>query len=79
MAEHVGYVVLYAGGLLLIVLVMGLFVGLVAEAWIWASDRWRDICRAESLIHEYRRERKEYLAWRKEHGYTTTGKENTDD
>ena len=39
---------------------------LVETAWIAASNRFRDICKAESLIFEYRRERKEYLWW-KEH------------
>ena len=38
----------------------------IAIGGIAASNRFRDICKAESLIFEYRRERKEYLWW-KEH------------
>lgn len=32
-------------------------------AWICASNRFRDVCKAESLIHEYRRNREKFLQW----------------
>ena len=36
---------------------------LVALLWISACNKWRAICRAESLIFEYRKNRKDFLRW----------------
>lgn len=35
--------------------------------WMWqkASNEFRAICKAESLIFEYKKEREEYLRWKK--------------
>lgn len=57
---------LVVGGIGIAVLLLALLVWLAGVAWIAASERWRDICKAESLIHEYRREREEYLQWKKQ-------------
>ena len=37
---------------------------LMAIVWIRASNAWRRILRAESLIYEYKQNRDEYLAWK---------------
>lgn len=36
--------------------------------WIAASNRFRDICKAESLIFEYRKYRTQFMAWLKTGG-----------
>ena len=36
----------------------------MAVAWIKASNAWRGILKAESLIYEYKQNRDEYLKWR---------------
>lgn len=54
------------GGIVITVLILGLLAYLSGCAWVDASDRWRSICRAESLIHEYRKNRNKYLEWKKE-------------
>ena len=36
----------------------------MAAAWIKASNAWRGILKAESLIYEYKQNRDEYLKWR---------------
>ena len=65
-ATFLGKGFLVVGGLGIAVLLLALLVWLAGVAWIAASERWRDICKAESLIHEYRREREEYLQWKKQ-------------
>ena len=64
MAELIGEVFLYAGGTILVLFVLSLFGQVAGIAWIVASNKWRDICKAESLIHEYRRNRKDYMKWK---------------
>lgn len=65
-ATFLGKGFLVVGGIGIAVLLLALLVWLAGVAWIAASERWRDICKAESLIHEYRREREEYLQWKKQ-------------
>lgn len=63
---NIGASIMIVGGAALAAVVLGLVIYFAGVAWISASNKWRDILRAESLIFEYRRERKEYLWW-KEH------------
>ena len=65
-ATFLGKGFLVVGGIGIAVLLLALLVWLAGVAWIAASERWRDICKAESLIREYRREREEYLQWKKQ-------------
>ena len=56
------------GGLAFITAVIVVFAwDYIGSLWIDASNKWRNICKAESLIHEYRREREQYLAWKEAH------------
>lgn len=58
-----GYAFVIIGGAELLVLLLAV-IGLAAcKAWISASNKFRDICKGESLIHEYRRNREEFLRW----------------
>lgn len=43
---------------------------LLCEAWMAASNKFRKVCRGESLIFEYWKNREEFLKWResKSHG-----------
>lgn len=62
-ACNVGFVFLLGGGILLFGTIAALAILLVCDLWICASNRFRDICKAESLIHEYRRNREKFLEW----------------
>lgn len=62
----VGAFFLLVGGALLLAAVLALFAWLVGSAWIATSNKWRRICQAESLIFEYRKNREEYMEWKKE-------------
>lgn len=66
-ATRVGIVFITVGGLLTVVLLLGLLSYLVCCAWVAFSNKFRDICKAESLIFEYRRQKSEFMAWKKEH------------
>lgn len=61
---NIGAVFMLIGGVALVAIVLGLAVYAAALAWIAASNKWRDILRAESLIYEYRMNRKSYIEWR---------------
>ena len=63
LAWWLGYALVIVGGTeLAFLLIAG--IGLAAcKAWISVSNRCRYICKAESLIHEYRRNREEFLRW----------------
>lgn len=61
----IGLAVFCIGGIALLAALLSLLCGLAAAVWAWASNKWRAVCKAESLIHEYRRERESYLAWKK--------------
>lgn len=51
------------GGTSLAFALMSLAFYAACMAYIHASNRFRDICKAESLIHEYRRNREKFLQW----------------
>ncbi len=51
------------GGGLLALLILGLFVYFAGTVWIKASNRFRVICKAESLIFEYLKYRDKVLEW----------------
>ena len=59
-----GAAVMLIGGVALVSIVLGLAVYAAGLAWIAASNKWRDILRAESLIYEYRMNREAYIEWR---------------
>ena len=63
---NIGAVFLIAGGVLLISALFGFAIWLVGEIWIAASNKWRGILRAESLIYEYRKNRDEFMRWKHE-------------
>lgn len=63
---NIGAVFLIAGGVLLISALFGFAIWLVGKIWIAASNKWRRILRAESLIYEYRQNRDEFLMWKHE-------------
>lgn len=44
--------------------VIGVLLWLALDIWEWASNRFRDVCKAESLIFEYRKNRDDYLEWK---------------
>jgi hypothetical protein len=60
----VGRFLVVAAGLLLCATLVALLIGLCCEAWIATSNRFRDVCSGESLIREYKKNRKEFLEWR---------------
>ena len=70
-ALWLGTILMGAGGALL-VLALIFFIGwLVCVAWIAFSERFRGICKAESLIFEYRKNREKFLEWKEgDHGQT---------
>lgn len=55
------------GSFMFSLIIAGLF-RLMCAAWISASNRFRDICKAESLIFEYRKNREMFLQWLKCNG-----------
>ena len=58
-----GKAIIIGGGVILASLLLaGLFL-LMCGAWILASNSFRDICKAESLIREYRRNSEKFLEW----------------
>ena len=44
--------------------VIGILLFLAFDIWEYASNRFRDVCKAESLIFEYRKNRDDYLEWK---------------
>lgn len=45
---------------------VALLMELCCEAWIAASNRFRDVCGGESLIREYRKHKAEFRLWLEE-------------
>lgn len=43
--------------------IMALLVYIACQAWISASNRFRDILKAESLIYRYKKEEKLFRKW----------------
>ena len=68
----IGGLFMIIGGATICFALVALLASLATELWIDASNRFRDICKAESLIHEYKRERDKYMKWKEE----TNGKHN---
>lgn len=60
----IGTVVLCLGGSLLAFCIIGLLAWLASAIWVAFSDKFRRICKAESLIFEYRKNRTEFMAWK---------------
>lgn len=67
MMMNIGAVFLIAGGVLLVSALFGFAIHLVGNIWIAASNKWRRILRAESLIYEYRQNQDEFLRWKHSH------------
>lgn len=61
--EIVGVFFVTIGGIAAVLAALCFFWWLADIAWIAASNRFRDICKTESLIHEYRRNREKFLEW----------------
>lgn len=59
-----GTILMFVGGGLLVMALIYFAGGLACAAWIAFSDRFRSICRAESLIFDYRKNRREFLRWK---------------
>ena len=64
MMMNIGAAFMLIGGVALAAIVLGLAVYAAGLAWVAASNKWRDILRAESLIYEYRMNREAYIKWR---------------
>lgn len=60
----VGMIVCGLGGGFLALVILALLLQLVCCAWVAFSDKFRDICKAESLIFEYRKNRHEFMVWK---------------
>lgn len=60
---NIGAFFTIAGGIIMMLFFVGMVGYLVALLWISACNKWRAICRAESLIFEYRKNRKDFLRW----------------
>lgn len=68
-AFWIGEVFLVFGGTFLLGFVLAVLFRLMCEAWVAASNRFRGICKAESLIFEYRKNRGEFLQWMEERSH----------
>lgn len=62
---NIGAFFMIVGGVALVAIVLSLVIYAAGWAWVAASDKWRDILRAESLIYEYRMNRDAYIKWRR--------------
>lgn len=62
---NIGAVFMIVGGAALVAILLSLVIYAAGLAWVAASDKWRDILRAESLIYEYRMNRDAYIEWKK--------------
>ena len=63
--RNIGIIVCGLGGGLLSLAIVGFLGWLVCCAWAAFSNKFRAICKAESLIFEYRKYREQFLAWLK--------------
>ena len=61
----IGIVVSVVGGVLLCACILCLLGLGLNCAWIAYSESFRDICKAESLIKEYRKNREKYMEWKR--------------
>lgn len=60
----IGVLVVGVGSGCLAVALVGLAGWLACIAWVAFSESFRPICKAESLIYEYRKNREEFMAWK---------------
>lgn len=67
-ALAIGQVIMAFGGMLLGTALILFLMWIVGFAWIAFSKQFRAICKAESLIHEYRKDREEFLKWKEGKG-----------
>ena len=65
-ATWLGGFIMVSGGILLTIALLALLGWLACQAWRSFSNMFRAVCRAEGLIHEYRRNREEFLIWKSE-------------
>ena len=63
--RNIGIIVCGLGGGLLCLAIVGFLAWLACCAWIAFSNKFRAVCKAESLIFEYRKYREQFLAWLK--------------
>ena len=66
----VGRTVCLIGTISLSGILVALLAQLLCEAWMAASNRFRKVCRGESLIFEYWKNREEFLEWREKRDET---------
>lgn len=60
----IGIIVTVLGGLLACGIVICLLGELFCLVWVSFSVKFRDICKEESLILDYRKNREKFLEWR---------------
>lgn len=68
----VGRTVCVLGAISIGGILAALLAQLLCEAWMAASNRFRKVCRGESLIFEYWKNREEFLEWREIKNHETT-------
>ncbi len=61
----IGCVLMGVGGTLLALTILFAIGYALCCVWIAFSDNFRAICKAESLIYEYRKNREKFLEWKK--------------
>jgi hypothetical protein len=59
----VGIVVCGLGGTILTVAIVCFCAWLAVLAWMAFSNKFRSICKAESMIFEYKKYRKQFMKW----------------
>ncbi len=67
-ASILGAVFCTLGGVLFAAAIVGFLFYVVLTLWIDASNKFRSVCKAESLIFEYRKNREEFLIWKENGG-----------
>lgn len=58
-----GKIICGIGGGLLALAILALLVNVACNLWIDASNQFRKICQAESMIFEYRKNRNDFMYW----------------
>ena len=59
----IGKLICGLGGGMLTLAILALLVNIVCNLWIDASNQFRKICQAESMIFEYRKNRNDFMYW----------------
>lgn len=70
----IGAILCKIGGGLLCWLIIGMLLLLTCKVWIKFSGGFRGICKAESMIFEYKKNRKAFLEWMKENDKSGSGR-----